>query len=580
MATAHQDGEGAHGERAHGERGDEWRLGVEPGDPPAHELAPDPVASARDQSHERLTRALHVITVEHLGWALVALYTIATRLVALGARPLDDREARNALYAFDLAGGASGAGYHPAYAGWLHLITAGFFGVIGASDCAARMVFALAGIMLVATAFALRPYLGRAGGLALGAMLALSPGVTWFSRASAPATAAAAMELITIVLYLALTARPAKYRAALLGGAAGLMMAADPSGIVAAAIFLAALAILGLYGMVTRRHVYLGARVWLDRYAPLLVTVIVTAAVCWWASQMMVPDGFDPARIAALLPHRVAPPGSISGLRAVVPPLACNDFLIVIAAAIGLGVIAAMRVRSRFAAWSVLWMAMSVGLYLWIAATTSGDNREQLEILVQMLVPMAVVGAIGLNWLHRIAAWRQIRIALLVLVLFTLHATGVADFVRATPDASEAPWARHGNLYWGADATTDQTRTFGDRAADGLTPAAATVHFDGAITAPIRWYLRSLRPVATAQAASVIVTHAAPGPDEDSADAAVYRFGAAATWSPDYATIDCGRALRFFLTGAVWSPVTYDEITLTIRRAGGSAPTVILTPGQ
>ncbi|HVC43806.1 MAG TPA: hypothetical protein VND20_03245 [Candidatus Binataceae bacterium] len=575
MATAHQDGESGHGER-----GAEWRLGVEPGDPPAHE--PAPVASARDLSHARLTRALHVVTVEHLGWALIALYTIATRLVALGARPLDDGEARNALYAFDLTGGASGAGYHPASAGWLHLITAGFFGVIGASDCTARMVFALAGIMLVATAFALRPYLGRAGGLALGAMLALSPGVTWFSRASAPATAASAMELITIVLYLALTARPAKYRAALLGGAAGLMMAADPSGIATAAIFLAALAILGLYGMVTRRNVYLGVRVWLDRYAPLLVTVIVTAVVCWWASQMMVPDGFDPARIAALmprLPHRLAPPGSITGLRALVPPLACDDFLIVIAAAIGLGVIAAMRVRSRFAAWCVLWMAMSVGFYLRTAAA-SGNDREHLEILVQMLLPMAVVGAIGLNWLHRIAAWRQIRIALLILVLFTLHATAVADFVRATPDASEAPWARHGNLYWGADATTDQTRTFGYRAADGLTPAAATVHFDGAIAAPIHWYLRSLRPVATAQAASVIVTHAAPPSDEDSADTAVYRFGAAATWSPDYATIDFSRALRFFLTGAVWSPVTYDEITLAIRRAGGSAPTVILTPGQ
>src|SRR5258708_34280800 len=52
----------------------------------------------RDLSLERLERPLEVVTVERLGWALVALYAILTRLAFLAARPIDASEARQALF--------------------------------------------------------------------------------------------------------------------------------------------------------------------------------------------------------------------------------------------------------------------------------------------------------------------------------------------------------------------------------------------------------------------------------------------------------------------------------------------------
>jgi hypothetical protein len=564
------------------EHGDEWRLGMDLSAEHDHEPVARATELLRNLSHERLTHPLHVVTVEHLSWAIVAMYTIATRLVALGARPLSGEEARHALYAFDLAEGVTSAGNRAAYAGWLHLVTAGFFGVAGASDFTARIGFALAGMLLIAMAFELRHYVGRAGGLALGAMLAISPGVTWFSRASATATAAAALELTAIAIFMALIARPSKPRAAALGIAGGLMIAADPSGLVAAVIFLAALAIVGLYDLVTRANAYLGIRVWIDRYAPLLVTVIVAAALIWGASQMLVPDGFNPTRQSALLPTlpRRAPP-SVLGIRTYPPVIALEDFLIVIATAIGVAAILAMRVRTRFAAWCLVWMALSGAYYLWTPAV-KGTN---IEILVQILLPMAVVGAIGIDWLHHTDAWRLVWMPLAALALMTLFFGMVANFIRATPDASEAAWDRHGNLYWGADATTVQARIYARRAAAGLTPAAATVYFDGDIAPAIRWYLRDLRPVATQQAASVIVSSRVAMPDgesrhEDSNDVNIYRFGATERWSPDYTTLDAWRALRFVLTGGVWSDVTFDEVTIAARPAGVSAPTANLTPRE
>ena len=562
--TAHQGGGGGFDPP-----GEDWRLGLNSIEEIDEELADETDEPPRDRSHERLTRPLQVVTVEHFSWALIALYTVATRLTALGARPLDGGEARHAIRAFDLTSGvSSGSGYLP-YGGWHHLITAGLFGLADANDFTARLVYAFAGMLLVGTAFELRHYIGRAGALAFGAMLALSPGVTWFSRASAAATVAVALEVVTIALFMALTAQPSKMRAAAIGVAGGLMVAASPSGLVAAIIFVTALAIVGLFDLVIARNRYLGIRVWLDRYAPMLVTVIVAAAISWGISQMIVPDGFDPARLSAIFPVR--PLASFPETRTLLPVIALEDFLIAIAAVIGVGVILALRLRSRFAAWSLLWLILSAGYYL---ALPAGEGR--IQNLMQLLVPAALVGAIGMNWLHRSEAWPNVRIPIAALALLTLYASLVANFARATPDASEAPWNRHGSLFWGGEATTEQARLYARRAAAGLTPAAATVYFDGPVPAAIRWYLRELRPVDTVQAASVIVTARQAAPNEEPSDMRIYRFAAVEHWAPDYATLSAGRAIRFVLTGAVWNPGTFDEVTVAVKRAAGSAPAAIL----
>ncbi len=566
-----------------GEHGEEWRLGIELGDDHEHEYAESPAAAPRNLSRERLERPVQVVTAEHLGWAAIATFAAITRLTALGARPLDGSEAGHALYEFDLAntGTHLAAGLHPAYSGWLHLLTAGIFTVAGANDFTARIVFALSGLLLIAMAFELRHYVGRAGGLALGAMLALSPSVMWFSRASATATPAAAMGLVTIAAFMALNARPGARRAAVLGLFAGLTMAADPAGMMTAAIFVAALIPIGLWDFVTGKDVRLAIRVWMDRYSSQLVLVIVTAAAVWTLSQMIIPGGMKAAGIARSLAPLVgaAAPGLMAqlseGLRFYLPLVTLYEFMIAIAAVFGVVVIIALKVRSRFAAWALAWLALSVGFFCW------SPYRESASVMA-ILTPAAVVGAIGLDWLHHSDAWRMVRVPLAVIAVLTLYIGAVANFACYGPDASEAPWARHANLYWGAAATTVQTRLYARQAAGGIAPSNATVFFEdenGPAAAPIRWYMRGLRPIATAPTATVVVSAKAPVAPE-SQPVAIYSFDYTQGWQPNYATAKPGDMIRFLLSGKIWGPITAENISIMVRKPSTSAPTVIMTPGR
>src|SRR5260370_3736301 len=84
--------------RAQRSDSDEWRLGIELGEHHELELVHPLSEPQRDLSLERLERPLEVVTVERLGWALVALYAILTRLAFLAARPIDASEARQAPF--------------------------------------------------------------------------------------------------------------------------------------------------------------------------------------------------------------------------------------------------------------------------------------------------------------------------------------------------------------------------------------------------------------------------------------------------------------------------------------------------
>src|SRR5215471_8073120 len=149
--------------------GDEWELGPEPQQD--HELVPPIEAEPKpDLSTLRLTRTLQVVTVEHLAWVGLAIWALITRFVQLGMAPLAPYEARHALFEYDLVNGtnwASQAGYHPACAGWVHLLEAALFAAGGAGDVTARLMFVVAGLSLIAIAFLMRSRLGRAGALAL-----------------------------------------------------------------------------------------------------------------------------------------------------------------------------------------------------------------------------------------------------------------------------------------------------------------------------------------------------------------------------------------------------------------------------
>jgi hypothetical protein len=558
------------------EHGDDWCLGIDLSDDHEHEVVETRVGSERTLSHERLERALHVVTLENLGWAVISAYAVLTRLLALGTRPLNPSEAGQALYVYDLAsiGPRLAAGHEPSYAGWVHLLTAGLFAVGGANDFTARLVFALCGLLLIAMAFELRYYVGRAGGLALGAMLALSPIVTWFSRASATAIPAMSMALVTIAAFMALKERPSVRRAAALGLLAGLMLSANPTGLATGVIFLAALTPFGLWGFVTGKNRGLAIRVWFDRYSKLLVIVIAMAVATCTVSQLMVAGGWDSAAISDGVRRMFGDghqPGFIAGLLFYLPVMTLYEFMIAIAGLVGVAAILAMGTRSYFASWSLIWAALSIAFFLWTPARTT-------ESIVAVLVPIAVVGAIGIDWLHHSDAWRLLRLPLAVLAAITLYIGAIANFICAVPDASEAPWARHANQFWGKKATTEQARLYAHQAAAGISPTYATVFFDGEVAAPLRWYLRELRS-ARNDAATVVVTSAAPTPPEPP-PATLYHFDYAESWTPNFGIATPSDLMRFLLSGRIWGPVTSEDITIVVRNPASGAPTVILTPGQ
>src|SRR5258708_22055253 len=84
---------------------DQWRLE----DEPIERVEPEPASEAPtaeltfNLSQIRLTRAVYVVTAEHLGWYVVAAYALITRTIALGARPLDGAQGTDAFAAFLIA---------------------------------------------------------------------------------------------------------------------------------------------------------------------------------------------------------------------------------------------------------------------------------------------------------------------------------------------------------------------------------------------------------------------------------------------------------------------------------------------
>src|ERR1700691_1353007 len=161
---------------------DEWRLDYESSGRGGHAPPAAPITTelAPDLSHARLTRAVYVLTAEHLAWYVIAAYALITRTVALGARPLDAEQGTAALTAFLIAQHGRLA-YALSDASWVTIIQGWMFAAIGASDASSRIVVTLCGLLLIATGCALSQVLGRAGALAFAALIAISPSISYFS---------------------------------------------------------------------------------------------------------------------------------------------------------------------------------------------------------------------------------------------------------------------------------------------------------------------------------------------------------------------------------------------------------------
>ena len=173
----------------------------------------------------------------------------------------------------------------------------------------------------------------------------------------------------------------------------------------------------------------------------------------------------------------------------------------------------------------------------------------------------------------------MIRLPFALLAALTLYVSVIANFIYAAPDASEAAWARHANLFWGANATTEQARLYARQASAGIPPVNATVFFDDDAPDPLRWYLRDLRPVDDIAVATVIVKTSTP-PSAEAQAAALYHVDYAEGWLPNFKAAKSAEVIRFLLSGRIWGPVSTKDLTIVVRKPSTSAPTVILTPPQ
>ncbi len=120
--------------------------------------------------------------VELVAYPALVVAALVARLWDLGSRAMHHDESLHALYSYNLAAG-DGYRHDPMMHGPFQMeATAGIFLLLGDSDFTARLLYALAGTVLVALPFFLRNRLGRTGALLVAVMLAASPAMFYFSR--------------------------------------------------------------------------------------------------------------------------------------------------------------------------------------------------------------------------------------------------------------------------------------------------------------------------------------------------------------------------------------------------------------
>ena len=561
--------------------GGKWQLGPEGHGPEPLVLthaAAAPEQPEHDLSAERLERPVFILTVEHLWYFLIAAWAIATRLLALGRRPLSPAEAARALFDLDLAqNGPSVLGHlSPPYALPTHLVEAWLFNALGANDAVARMGFALSGVILVVIAFTLRRQLGRAGALALAVLLAISPSVTYFSRSNVSPIPALALTLLAIRLFFALAKRATILRALALATVVGLVLATDPISYVTSAIFVVTTILFVAWSAIFDDTYFERVRYWWVRHGIAVAISAIIGAAIW----LYLETGFWSQGIAAALRanfasnlHGAGTPGYRAGIDFYLPILALYEFLPVLLAIVGTLLFFTVRLRSRFAGWCFIWTVASLAFYLWSPTRSPG-------LAAVMLLPMSMLGALAVDYIHRRSAWRIVRYPLGLLAALTMYVWLLVNFGFDVPNAGEAPWARHALLYWSEPVTTSQARTeLGQlesiaRRADSRHPSGIP---RGDVPA-LKWYLRDVPPVPQAGAVTaIVVADAASRQAALAAGVQTTSFELQDQWTPRLQDASPGELLRYVLTQRAWSPLVTQEATI-VWSAAALAPSPIPTP--
>jgi hypothetical protein len=293
--------------------------------------------------------------------------------------------------------------------------------------------------------------------------------------------------------------------------------------------------------------------VWFNRYRGLLLITVVTGVIVALLVQFF---GSDGSSITA------AANDNSPGLKAVahfyLPALALDEFLILIAALAGFVAVFSRGLRSQFTTALLLWTLTS----LVFGAFSLPLHVTYLPIV---LLPMALLGALGIEWLHHLHIWWIAQMVLGVLALLTLEVQIVSTFVFYAPDASEPAWNRHASLYWAPLSTTIQTSIYCRRAMAGIMPKDATVYFRGDQPA-IRWYLRDLRPVDDPSIASLTVApRDARSQANQTAGTRRYEFDHAMTWPFLSKNLTFGAAVLYILASEAWASPIPAPVTITAR---------------
>jgi hypothetical protein len=538
---------------------DEWRLDEEP----LERVEPVPPSAAPTEklafnlSQVRLTRAVYVVTAEHLGWYIVAGYALITRTIALGARPLDPAQATDALAAF-LVAQHGRAAFALSDTSWVTILQGWIFAAIGASDATSRIVVTLCALLLIATGFALRPVLGRAGGLAFAALIAISPSVAYFSLGGSTVIASTAFMMIAIAIAESMRRRPSVLRAAGLGVAIALWLTADPIGYVTASAMVVSLILVGVVDLVRMDHRRLRLRVWWVRRR---VLVIVCAVVAIGLCIVLTTAFFHRPLVSSVQYyfHTAFVPPSIavhSAIRRIVPILLFYEFIVVALAIIGVFAIVSRRIVNRFAAWSVVWAIVSV-------ATFASVSANHADAVVAIILPLALVAAYAVDWMHGSERWNSIRFALAAAVALTLYIQIATNFIYPAPDTSEASWRRHALLFWSEPATSIRTVKECERVRNAVPPGARAFIPDDA--PQLQWYLRDFTQAASPDDANIVVTIGKTESGAVAGNPDASEFGFEEWWTPDFSKLTTFRAIRYFLTQRAWSDVEIRELGIAIH---------------
>jgi predicted membrane-bound mannosyltransferase len=546
------------------ERHGDWRLGEgEPAEPP-HATKPTPALASSEPQH-RLDRPLYVITVEHLGWIIVALYAIATRLVFLGLRPLSSEEARRALLELAVVRATpvpdAALAIHPT---WIEIVERWIFASAGAGDASARVVVAICGVILVMSALAMRRHLGRAGALALAAMLALSPTAAYLARGGADSSAALAFMTIAIAIALGIGVTQSIQGAALLGVVIAFWLSATPVGIVMAATLIVALIPIGIWTAIISGNRWLRFRVWWERRRSVVLVATVVTIFVWYylATAMLSRPALD--GLLEDLGVMVAPHGwnFRAGIAYYIAAIGFYEFLIVILSIVGI-VATIVAARSRLSAFALIWAILNTALFLAMPV-------QRTDYLLAIMIPPALVAAHGVDWLANIRAWPAARIAIAILGLATLYVGAMVNFIHPAPDASQPPWRRHLLIYWTVPETTLQARHECERAVVSANPTTTKVWVPP--DAPqLAWYLSDLRTAESRDSATLVVEGVPANASAAAPDA--HRFAIEEWWPAKPSALTIARALRYLIDLRPWSQdVEFRDVQIVTQAPEAAAP--------